>query len=288
MEFDPTDQEYKLKEAQSDLAENKLKVAQAEAQAEADTEEAKYVLQKAESDIRVAEFDVRKNPILPAITAKQNDLASAGVARIGRAVANGSGQSRRHQQGRHCGAESGGRRRRRLKWLRREEYRRFGGEGEACWLRGHPPESIRQLLFRRNDASRLPGGRYRSRRDGRGGNSRSEELGSGRHVRRVGSRTPIVGPARIDRSDRVSGPRSSRARSPTWAAPAGPPWNRHFECKIHLDNPTPDLRPGMSVRIVVTTDLRKVLWLPAQAVFESGSRTFVYVPERQRLRHRAM
>ena len=60
---------------------------------------------------------------------------------------------------------------------------------------------------------------------------------------------------------------------------AGPPWNRHFECKIHLDNPTPDLHPGMSVRVVVTTDvLSKVLWLPAQAVFESGSRTYVYVP----------
>jgi len=59
----------------------------------------------------------------------------------------------------------------------------------------------------------------------------------------------------------------------------GPPWNRHFETKIHLDNPSPELRPGMSVRIVVTTDvLPNALWLPSQAVFESGSRTYVYVP----------
>ena len=59
----------------------------------------------------------------------------------------------------------------------------------------------------------------------------------------------------------------------------GPPWNRHFESKIHLDTRSPELRPGMSVRIIVTTDtLLKALWLPTQAVFESGSRTYVFVP----------
>ena len=34
----------------------------------------------------------------------------------------------------------------------------------------------------------------------------------------------------------------------------------------------------MSVRIAISTDVMKsALWLPAQAVFESGSRVFVYV-----------
>ncbi|HJY05679.1 MAG TPA: efflux RND transporter periplasmic adaptor subunit, partial [Bryobacteraceae bacterium] len=58
----------------------------------------------------------------------------------------------------------------------------------------------------------------------------------------------------------------------------GPPWDRHFECKMTLDNPSPELRPGMSAKINVTTDeLHQVLWLPAQALFESDGRTFVYV-----------
>jgi multidrug efflux pump subunit AcrA (membrane-fusion protein) len=60
---------------------------------------------------------------------------------------------------------------------------------------------------------------------------------------------------------------------------SGSPWDRHFECKMRLDDPAPEMRPGMSVRLVVTTDvLRGVLWVPAQALFESGSRTYVYTP----------
>jgi HlyD family secretion protein len=58
----------------------------------------------------------------------------------------------------------------------------------------------------------------------------------------------------------------------------GPFWDRHFECKIALDNPSPELRPGMSAQLTVTTDqLKQVLWLPAQALFESDGRSFVYV-----------
>jgi hypothetical protein len=48
---------------------------------------------------------------------------------------------------------------------------------------------------------------------------------------------------------------------------------------MKLDDPAPEMRPGMSVRLVITTDvLRGVLWIPAQALFESGSRTYVYAP----------
>jgi HlyD family secretion protein len=58
---------------------------------------------------------------------------------------------------------------------------------------------------------------------------------------------------------------------------AGPPWDRHFDCKIAIDHPTLDLRPGMSAKIVITTEvLKNVLWAPAQALFESDGRTFVY------------
>ena len=44
-----------------------------------------------------------------------------------------------------------------------------------------------------------------------------------------------------------------------------------------MDNPVPELRPGMSAQIVVTTDAMKgVLSLPAQALFENDGRSFVY------------
>jgi len=57
----------------------------------------------------------------------------------------------------------------------------------------------------------------------------------------------------------------------------GPPWDRHFECRITLDKPAPELRPGMTSNMVITVDMMdNVLWIPSQALFESDGRTFVY------------
>jgi hypothetical protein len=59
---------------------------------------------------------------------------------------------------------------------------------------------------------------------------------------------------------------------------SGPPWNRRFECKVALDDRLTELRPGMSARLEITTDtLHNVLWLPAQALFESNGKNFVYL-----------
>jgi hypothetical protein len=58
---------------------------------------------------------------------------------------------------------------------------------------------------------------------------------------------------------------------------AGPPWDRYFDCRIAIDHPSPELRPGMSGKIVITTEvLKNVLSAPAQALFESDGRSYVY------------
>jgi multidrug efflux pump subunit AcrA (membrane-fusion protein) len=45
-----------------------------------------------------------------------------------------------------------------------------------------------------------------------------------------------------------------------------------------IDDPTPELRPGMSVRVeIITAELRDVLWLPSQAVFNRDGQRFVYL-----------
>ena len=74
-EFDTTEQTYKLKEAQADLAEAEAHLAQARAQNDAQDEEDRYALLKAQSDVRTAELDVRRNPLLPALLARENTLA---------------------------------------------------------------------------------------------------------------------------------------------------------------------------------------------------------------------
>ena len=60
----------------------------------------------------------------------------------------------------------------------------------------------------------------------------------------------------------------------------GPPWDRHFEARISLDEAAPELRPGMTSNMVITIEtLDNVLWIPSQALFESDGRTFVYLAD---------
>jgi HlyD family secretion protein len=59
---------------------------------------------------------------------------------------------------------------------------------------------------------------------------------------------------------------------------SGTPWDRRFECKAGLDDQSPELRPGMSARVEITTEtIRNAVWLPAQALFESDGKMFVYL-----------
>jgi len=278
VEFDPTDQEYKLKEAEADLAESKLKVLQAEAQSEADTEEARYALQKAESDVRVAELDVRKNPILPAITARQNDLLlQASVDRAAQ--------------------------------LRKDLANRGDTNIAAIAVQKAAvgKADIQVQTAKKNIASMVvhaahPG--YVAIRPNQSGNfffggmtlpdyQIGDTVRGGMAVAEIPDlRNWEVSASfgELDRGHLVTGQpvaidvialpqHKFTGKVADLGGTAGPPWNRHFECKIHLDNPSPDLHPGMSVRVSVTTDsLLKVLWIPAQALFESGSRTYVFVP----------
>ena len=278
VEFDPTDQEYKLKEAQADLAENKLKVEEADAQSAADTEEARYALEKAESDLRVAQFDVRKNAILPSITARQNDLAlEAAKAR--------SEQLRKDLENR--GATNAAALAVQKAAVAKAEIQvsmaqknidslvvKAAHEGYVA-LR---PNQSGNFFF---GGMKLPD--FQLGDTVRGGMAVAEipDLKNWEIAANFGEldRGHLT-PGQTVAIEVVAIPdKKFSGKVADLGSTIGPPWNRHFETKIHLDNPSPELRPGMSVRIVVTTDvLPNALWLPSQAVFESGSRTYVYVP----------
>ena len=58
----------------------------------------------------------------------------------------------------------------------------------------------------------------------------------------------------------------------------GSAWERQFECRMALDGASPELRPGMSSKIVITAEtLKDALWAPSQALFESDGRYYVYL-----------
>ena len=75
VEFDTTQQEFNLREAQADLTEAEQQVIQAEATAVATDEETRFAVAAAEADVKLAELEVRRNPLLAAIAAHENDIA---------------------------------------------------------------------------------------------------------------------------------------------------------------------------------------------------------------------
>lgn len=73
--FDPSEQEYKLAQSRSDLAEADQEIVKAKDDAAVQTAQDQTALLKATFDVRQAELDVSKNPILSAIDGKKNLLA---------------------------------------------------------------------------------------------------------------------------------------------------------------------------------------------------------------------
>src|SRR5215813_2596553 len=74
-QFDTTQQEFNLREAEADLAEAEQQVKKAEADAEATLEEARYQMLATASDVKQADLEIRKNSVVAAIVARQNDIA---------------------------------------------------------------------------------------------------------------------------------------------------------------------------------------------------------------------
>ncbi len=75
IEFDPSEQEYNLEQAQADLAQGEQDITKAKADAAVQAAQDQVDLLKARFDVRRAELDVSKNELLSAIDAKKNLLA---------------------------------------------------------------------------------------------------------------------------------------------------------------------------------------------------------------------
>jgi HlyD family secretion protein len=82
MEFDPTEQMYKLDQNRSELQQAEQEIVKAKADAEVVTAKDKVDLLKARYDVRRAELDVQKNELVSTIDARQADLALEGAKRL--------------------------------------------------------------------------------------------------------------------------------------------------------------------------------------------------------------
>jgi HlyD family secretion protein len=282
VQFDTTMQEYNLREAQADLAEADQQVIKAQADSEASEEESRYAVSDAEAQVKLAELEARKNPLIAPIQAKQNDLAvqaaknrlqqaqqdyknkktttAAGIA-IQKAAQNKARVMAQMQQrnidSMTLKAKTGG-------------YVSIAqnNNGMMIYYRGMsmPP-------FQVGDTAR-----------------------SGQAIVQIPDMTNWEVSANVGELDRghlspgqkvsvsvvaLAG-KSFPGHVKLLGGTTGPPWDRRFECRIALDQAGPELRPGMTSNMLITVDtLNDVLWAPSQALFESDGRTYVYLKTAQ-------
>lgn len=279
VEFDTAEQAYRMKEAEADLAEAGQQVLKANTESEAQREEDEYALVKAKSDVRLAGLEVRKNPLVSDITAKQNQLALESVrgrlTQIEQDLGNRSASNRAAieiQEAARTKAKSAAETAQRnisqmVLRARSEGYVSVypNTRGTFMYMRG-----MSFPLFRVGDRA-YPGMAIAEIPDLKKWELTASigELDRG-HV--------AVGQAVSIRVVALPS-REFHGRIKNIGGSTGFVWDRRFECRMTVDDSSPELRPGMNAEILITTEvMRKTLWIPGQAVFEADGRTFVYVP----------
>jgi biotin carboxyl carrier protein len=279
--FDTTEEDYKLREAESDLAEAGQQVLQARSETLAREEELNAELLKARADVRVAEIECKRNPLLAAIAARQNDLALEGA-------------------------------RDRLAKIERDYPQRKAAASASVAIQeeGRKKAAVQAETARRNIENmtlKAPVGGYVNIESNTNSNwffpgmtfplyQVGDAVRPGMAVAQIPDLNSWEVTARIAEQDRgyisnsqsaavtiVALPgRSYRAKVTNLGGTTGPPWNRRFECKLALENPSPELRPGMSARIVIETGrMESVLAIPAQALFERDGKPYVFLKNGQ-------
>jgi HlyD family secretion protein len=276
-QFDTTQQEYNLREAEADLAEAEQQVIQAEATGQAADEEAQFQVLSTKADVQIAQIEMRKNPIVPAIQAKQNELAleaaqnrarqaeqdlnnrkataAAGIA-IQRAALNKakvmSETDRRMIDSMTLKAKTGG----------YVNIQQNSNQNMMYWGMQLPPFQVGDLARGGMAVAQIP------------------DLKNWEVSAAVGEldRGHLAVGQRVSVSVVALAGKSFAGHVKNLGGTTGPPWDRRFECRIALDKAGAELRPGMTSNMVITVEtLNDVLWVPSQALFETDGRSFVYL-----------
>ena len=276
VQFDTTEQDYKLKEAEADLAEAQQQVVKAEADSLATDEESRYAMLNAQSEVTLAELELRRNPTLAAIAARQNEIlleaarnrlrqttqdlankkttSAAGVA-IQKALENKArvmaDLARKNIDNMTLKAKTGG----------YVNVQQNSNQNMMYWGMQLPPFQLGDTARAGMAVAQIP-------------DLKSWEVSA--NVGELDRGHLTVGQNVTIRVVALAGQQFS-GKVKNIGGTTGPPWDRRFEARISLDQAAPQLRPGMTSNMIITVDvLDNVLWIPSQALFESDGRTFVY------------
>jgi HlyD family secretion protein len=276
VQFDTTEQDFKLKEAEADLAEAQQQVVKAEADSLATDEESQFAMLNAQSDVKIAEIELRRNPTVSAIAARQNEIlleaarnrlrqttqdlankkttSAAGVA-IQKAQENKARVmadiARKNIENMTLKAKTGG----------YVNVQQNTNQNMMYWGMQLPPFQLGDTASGGMAVAQIP-------------DLKSWEVSA--NVGELDRGHLTVGQKVTIRVVALAG-RQFAGKVKNIGGTTGPPWDRKFEARIALDQAAPELRPGMTSNMVITLEtIDNVLWIPSQALFESDGRTFVY------------
>ncbi|HUP02446.1 MAG TPA: efflux RND transporter periplasmic adaptor subunit [Bryobacteraceae bacterium] len=277
-QFDTTQQEYNLKEAQYDLAEANENLAQTQATNEATDEENAYAVASAQTAVDVAQQDLRSRDVDAALTvrlheialeAAQNHLkqakqdqvnqkkssdASLAIQKANQARAQVSADlAKRNIENMTLKAKTGG-----YVSVAQNTFNQF----VLTMGMTIPPIQIGDTVRPGMLMATIP-------------DMNSWEVGA--QISELDRGHLEVGQAVQVAVVALAG-KSFSGRVKSLGNTSGQAWNRTFDCHISLDNASPELRPGMSSKLIITAGkLDNVLWVPSQALFEKDGHPFVYL-----------
>ena len=281
-QFDTTDENYKLREAEADLEEAEQQVIQAQNESKAKQEDLEYELVDARGELQQAQIEVTANEVRAMLTAKQNDLRLEGaqtkLAKLERdypqrkAAAVASVAIQQAARGKAKMLSDTARRNIEMMTLKSP------ADGYVNVERNTNTNFFFSGMilpaFQIGDQAR-PGMAVAQIPDLNSWDVLAQIAETDRGHLSVGQSADIQVMA-LPR-------RKFSAKVKDLGGSAGPPWDRRFECKLTLADAAPELRPGMSAKIVVTLEtMKNVTWIPAQALFEQGGRTLVYARQGER------
>ena len=277
VEFDTTQADYNLREAQADLAEAEQQVIQAEATGQATDEETRYSVVSAESDVKLAELAVRANKVKSAIEARQNDIALEAA----------QGRLRQAQQN-----------------LANKNATSAAAVNiqKAVQMKAKVTADMVQKLIEGMTVKAKTSGYVNIQPNPRvsfmftGMTLQPVQLGdtvySGMPVAQIPDLQSWEVSARVGELDRGHLAVDQKVTISVVALPgrlfpghikslggtSGPNWDRRFDCRIQLEEPALEMRPGMTSNMVITAEsLDNGTWVPSQALYESDGKAFVYL-----------
>jgi HlyD family secretion protein len=286
IEFDPSEQQFKLEQSRSELEQADQEIIKAKADASVQTATDKVALLKARFDVRRAELEVEKNELASAIDAKKNELA---LEQARRALAQLDQDVKSHAVSGHATIELAQEKRHKATLAMDQAKQNI----EKMKVRA-PMDGL--IAIERNTDS--TGGFFwegMSVPDYREG----DQTSPGAAVARILDPTGMEVSAKLNERERNNVKVGQAAEIELDALPgqifAGTVktvggmatrnfWEDeqggHFELTVQVPASDPRLRAGFTVRLVIAGDVRKdILYVPRQAVFVRDGKRVVYLKE---------